>query len=445
MFTNWKQKIRPKLMRYYEAIGEKMAKIRNQLKLVMKIKMQEKIDDLQMSDKAKQRILSKWLQVKNKDGVQIFNNLINMQRENQKFMLKVRASFYCTICDYENHRYIDVPNKIIRIADATCADIATATINYSYFLNVEAGQYLENLSTVLAVFSASDNEKPLKIKHYKKILKSVKSCAAAVQNGSGNLKVCRNFCHFFNLNANSPVVEGYQIFFNEIINNNAKFLTSYGNFKKGEKERLLQGDQPSKKEQLIQKILKEVNGPPERNLKDKKKSKEPESNDNFTYQNYTDQDLHSKVDPYDESLVDKNFDEFVLNDMFNRQTTYEQDRQEAYVQFIVNKLKLFDTEFDYNNAEDDEIFKQNTSIIVDLDNFATKITGHGINIEKHIETCNIDKPLRDLVSHIKENSHIKITYEKLDPNLVAMVNEVDDRVIRPFHRDSFMKFKNMSL
>ena len=51
-------------------------------------------------------------------------------------MLKVRSSFYCDLCDFETHRYIDVIKKEVTINLHSCGDIARNTIDYSYFLNV---------------------------------------------------------------------------------------------------------------------------------------------------------------------------------------------------------------------------------------------------------------------------------------------------------------------
>ncbi len=49
---------------------------------------------------------------------------LELQKENASYMLKVRSAFYCTICDFHNHRYFDLATKSITIGESTCSDIA---------------------------------------------------------------------------------------------------------------------------------------------------------------------------------------------------------------------------------------------------------------------------------------------------------------------------------
>jgi hypothetical protein len=143
--------------------------------------------------------------------------------------------------------------------------------------------------------------------------------------------------------------------------------------------------------------------------------------------------------------VDPMFDEYVLNEMFNFQEDYEFDRQEGYVNFIKNKLNYFDTEYDFENGDDSDIFKTNSAIIVDLENFQTLVKSPGIDLSKHITTCNIDNSMRDLISHLKNKSKYKILYEKLDPALLEQINDLTNDQVKNFHRDFFLYFKNFNL
>ena len=163
------------------------------------------------------------------------------------------------------------------------------------------------------------------------------------------------------------------------------------------------------------------------------------------FENFQLKDLKGHKDIYDQDQVDPNFDEFVLNEMFNFQEDYEADRQEGYVNFIKNKLNYFDTEYDFENGDDSDIFKTNSSVIVDLENYHSKIMSPGISIDKHLHTCNIDNSMRDLIAHLKNKSKYKILYEKLDPALLEQINEIENDDVRDFHRDNFLFFKNLNL
>ena len=76
--------------------------------------------------------------------------------------------------------------------------------------------------------------------------------------------------------------------------------------------------------------------------------------------------LQNLKDPYDGGTEDPRFDSYSLNKMFNFQVGYEKDRQKGYVNFIKNKLHYFDVEYDFENADEDDIFKTNTKVVVCL-------------------------------------------------------------------------------
>lgn len=94
--------------------------------------------------------------------------------------------------------------------------------------------------------------------------------------------------------------------------------------------------------------------------------------------------------------------------MFNFQVDYEKDRQKGYVNFIKNKLHYFDVEYDFENADEDDIFKTNTKVVVDLENFDSWFGPEGINVDKHSSQTNIDEDIKNLVSHIKVTFHASL-------------------------------------
>ena len=426
MFSTWKDKIKPKLVTYYDNIFTKYKTLKDMLNEINKIDIKKLSDELHISEKAKEKLITKLTMVKSQDSNSILDSIMLMHQPNSNFMLKLRSTFFCVICDHDSHSLIDVARKIININEGTCQELSTNTIEYSFFLNVKLAQYLQDYSVVLSSFALSDADKPIKLKNYQKIKRVVRACARAVEKGK-DFKHCNKYCGHFKLNANSPVIEGYQIFFNEMLNAMSKFLKLYG--KEEQPGRVL--EQKSLDDGAIAvKTVQMHNG---RQL--------PEEQ----FESYDMKDLKGHRDIYDPNLVDPNFDEFVLNEMFNFQEDYEADRQEGYVNFIRNKLNYFDTEYDFENGDDTDIFKTNSSVIVDLENFMTKIKSPGIDIGKHLHTCNIDNSMRDLIAHLKNKSKYKILYEKLDPALLEQINEIENDDVRDFHRDNYLFFKNFNL
>lgn len=61
----------------------------------------------------------------------------------------MRSAFYCTICDYNNHFYIDTKKEKIIMNDATCEMIADSSINFSYLMNYKILPFYLRLMKVL--------------------------------------------------------------------------------------------------------------------------------------------------------------------------------------------------------------------------------------------------------------------------------------------------------
>ena len=427
MFSTWKDKIKPKLVTYYDNIFTKYKTLKDMLIAVNDIDIKKLSDELHISDKAKDKLITKLTMVKSQDSNSMLESIMLMHHPNSNFMLRLRSTFFCVICDHDSHALIDIPKKIINVSEGTCSELATNTIEYSFFLNVKLANYLQDYSIVLSAFALSDADKPIKLKNYQKIKRVVRACARAVEKGK-DFKHCNKYCAHFKFNANSPVIEGYQIFFNEILNAMSKFLKLYG--KEDQPSRVLQ------ERKLMDNgtgMVKTTGVLPLRQLEEEQ------------FESFELKDLVGHQDVYDENLVDPKNDEFTLNEMFNLQQDYEDDRQTGYVNFIKNKLNYFDTEYDFDQGDDSDIFKTNSSVIVDLENYTTNIKSPGINVDKHLQTCNIDNSMKDLISHLKNKSKFKILYEKLDPALLEQINEIENDDVKDFHRDNFLFFKNFNL
>lgn len=430
MFTNWRDNVRVKLVKYYKGIEQKYKHMKDLIREVFKIDIKKLIEKLHMDEKHKDKILQTYVFLKDKNLPGLVDKILEMYQPNSDFMLKARSTFYCSICDYTSHQYINIAKKEVRISEVSCGEIARNTINYSYFLNVELTRYLMDLSKVLINFSDNEAAKPVVIRNSSKIRKAIVKCTNVFKTGAENFKPCRNYCEHYKFNANSPVLEGYQVFFNDIINGMEMFMKANTDEEKNDDD----DEDDGRRLAEVLKHNKLQGGAPERQL-----------NDDVQTFNFSTADLDDVHDPYDEKAVDPNYDEYVLSKMFSFQQSYEKDRQQGYVNFIKNKLHFIDVEYDYDNADDNDIFKTNSHVIVDLENFSTKVTDVGVDIEKHIHTTNIDKSMKDLVAHLKSRSKFKILYEKLDPALLEQVNDITNDDVRNFHRDNFLHFKDFSL
>lgn len=430
MYSNWRDNIKLKLEDYYRGIELKFKRIRDLLKVIFKMKIKDLIEKLHMEQKEKDKVLQQYMLLKDKDLVKLSDQVLQLYQSNREFMMQLRSTFFCNICDFTSHKHIDVERKILFLDEGSCGEIAMNTINFSYFLNVELSKYLIDFTKLLLHFSVSTSDTPATIKNFSKVRKQVTKCANVFKSGSTDFKQCKRYCEHYKMNANSPVIEGYQVFFNEVINSMESFLKNHG----PELEKTDDEDGDDKSRRLTEKAAPA-----------KKEDVSAAANDDVESFDFSAGDLEDNRDPYDEKAVDPNYDEYVLNQMFSFEKDYVKDRLRGYVNFIKNKLHFVDVEYDYDNADEDDLFKTNSKIIVDLENFSTKLRSHGVDISKHLHTTNIDKSLKDLISHLKSRSKYRIMYEKLDPTLLDQVNDISNENVKNFHRDNYLHFNDFSL
>lgn len=415
MYQNWKHTVRPRLAKYYKGLADKIEHTTLLVEQILKLDLKKMIQDLKMTDKEKAKVQKAYDFIKLKKPLGMMTRMPPIQAQNTKNMLKIRSSFYCTICDFKNHPYFDLKNKILDIDQNTCQMIAEDSINYSYMINVMIAPALMKLTEVTSAFSLGEKKPPVKIKTFKSIFKNIQKCGSAFKQGMELGAVCKDYCSYYNFNANSPVIEGYQLFFNDLMNTFTKFLQDEGH-------RVVEPDR-------ILEIVKTT----------KKLTKERHLEIMFTKD-----ELKAVKDPYQDHSDDPEYTDYVLNNMFNFQDDYEQDRKNGYVNFVKNKLHYFEVEFDYDSGDKD-LFKTSTTEIVDLEDFNTVVqsTG-GADIEKHAESTNIETSMKNLIAHLKMKTKFKIYYEKLDPSLIAQINDIKNEDVKNFHRDNFIFFKDFS-
>ncbi len=144
----------------------------------------------------------------------------------EDYLIKLKSAFYCTVCDFTNHKHFKIPQKIVRMSPGACSDIAENTINFSYLLNVIVAPYLMRLTKILALFSNGDE--PIKIRTFKQIYMHVNQCYNAFRSGGDLANPCKNYCNYYNINSYSPIIEGYQVFLNDLWKAFSRFLKHTG-------------------------------------------------------------------------------------------------------------------------------------------------------------------------------------------------------------------------
>ena len=445
MFTNWRDKIEPKLAKFYDSIGTKLLTLQTLIREVLTLDFLKMIGNLQIPDRQKEETTALYLRLNQTDVLKTIDDLVAMEKDNSHFMLKLRSSFYCTICDFDSHQYFDVPKKTFTADFSTCSEIALKTINFSYLFTIKLIAYVQDLTRMFMSFALSEAEQPVRVRFYRQVAREVRSCAKVIQMRTGKYTGCKRYCENWRLNANSPVLEGYQVFLNEGIATLSKFYQTHGPKPArvlAAVERLESAKFEVKPDDAA-KFLKQVRHPEIFIPADKKHLKERLLNDFNDF--YFDPIKAASIkDPYDEANFDETHDEYLLNQMFNFQEEYEEERKHGYAQFIATKMSQMDTSVDAENSSDENVFAVVSNNIVDLENFSTQIKARGFDATAHINQNNLEASMRDLIMHLKTKSKFPVLYEKLDGSMLAQINDINNSDVANFHRDNFILFRDFS-
>jgi hypothetical protein len=159
---------------------------------------------------------------------------------------------------------------------------------------------------------------------------------------------------------------------------------------------------------------------------------------------FTPDDFYRLTDPYQDKNEDPEFNKSNINNMFDFQKGYEDDRNQGYIDFSKNQYHYLDAGMNFDEGIPETLFRTSSSEVIDLDKFETRVKVRGASFGKHIETCNINEPIKELIVHLKSKVKFKIFYEKLDPTLLDMINDVSNFDVKRFHRDNFINYYDFS-
>ena len=111
MFSTWKDKIKPKLITYYDNIFTKYKTLKDMLIQVNKIDIKKLSNELHISDKAKDILMTKLTMVKSQDQNTMLESIMLMHHPNFNFMIRLRSTLFYVICDHDSQSFIDIPKK----------------------------------------------------------------------------------------------------------------------------------------------------------------------------------------------------------------------------------------------------------------------------------------------------------------------------------------------
>lgn len=147
-------------------------------------------------------------------------------------------------------------------------------------------------------------------------------------------------------------------------------------------------------------------------------------------------------DPYKPSVAKSEFTDYDLGEMYLHQAKLKESWENGYTNFLLNHLHFIDSEYDFDDESDSLLFKTKRHQEIDLENYESRFGGEGINLQKHSKN-NMNSTINQLVSHLKMNSPRQISYNKLDTDIVSLVNKIDNEYLKRFHRENYMKFQDI--
>jgi hypothetical protein len=103
MFSTWKDKIKPKLLKYYDAIRQKYVTLKEQIKEALEIDIKTAAEKLHMSEVAKERLMNKIAMIHSEDPKKLLDETLVLFHRTYLFLLRLRSTFFCSICDFDNH------------------------------------------------------------------------------------------------------------------------------------------------------------------------------------------------------------------------------------------------------------------------------------------------------------------------------------------------------
>ena len=91
------------------------------------------------------------------------------------------------------------------------------------------------------------------------------------------------------------------------------------------------------------------------------------------------------LSPYDKANLDPAFDEYVLNGLIGTENLQQMEKREAFRNFVTNEMFEMDMSYDFDNGEDEDLFKTFGEDSVDLDKYSTRIVRKGIDLEGYVD------------------------------------------------------------
>ena len=426
------------------------------------------------------RLQYSWNKIAKMRPKTIFQKLRKYHRESSGYVASWKSAFFCAICSFENHGFIDLRKQEITYSASSCDAFVQNTLMFVHLMNDVLIGLLSGLTEIIA--RLNKNSKYQKLHEIKIIVKAIRDCAEDFKTSDTGLGNCKSYCEYFNMLKDNFVYEGYPEFF-------ANTIVTLRQFKEG-------GDESSRKRILNEsKMIKMVKHQQMLNAKSYQKDALKnvvglESTDKLKFkslkrlktlhengkfdevekaeqihqqlskkrilaENEKQSDKKSeKSDPFDDPF-DPRSNKTLVFDIFDRQSS-DPNFDEAMVNKMVQVYKIFnsgDPELfaqllrkyyaEYFLAELDDIdskfiFKEKMGNSTDLSKFATVFNFGGIDLDKIVKKIDWNLSYKQIEMSLTATGDGEI--EIIFQDVIMAVNGITNRDIEKFYRHQSLKF-----
>ena len=487
MFKNLQEK-KPGFILLFEVIQALLLKLEEILTPIFKSgTITQKIQSL--TDKPMQmRLTYAHNKIKGMRPKTIFKKLGKHHKQSSSYLAALKSSFYCVICDLQNHSFIDLKKKEIVYSAAFCDAFVQKTIVFAHLMNDVLVRLLLELLGIVA--RLKKGTKFQKLPGFKRLTKAIQDCVEDYKESDSGLGKCKSYCEYFSMLTDNYVYEGYPEFFaNAIVllktiapsdsstntpNTSStsqnlrrrlfqRSLEKSASHQQNANRQLFESDQKQQElsdgqlnrmrilqEQLSPNSLQRAIGQHQqlerkRVLQDKKsKTKKGKNDDDNLFENdffdpRNKMPIEIPIDDYDSS--DHFFDENKVNQMVALHNVFFSGSTEEFEQKF--RKIIADSPFvELDDIDSKATFKERSNKRYDLSLFQKKVGFAGANPD--YSTNVMDFTISEI--QIKKGLTIpgKDEVEIIFQEVIELANTINDQTIQSIHQNQLFRFNEAS-
>lgn len=336
----------------------------------------------------------------------IYESYLKMMDEAPKaldYLKMTKEGFYCAICDYSNHRFINLYKKEIYFSDGFCRNILDNVLVYSFYMYAIIIPFLSDLVKFYNIFGSLFNrEVTANIDYFnrnKRITKQVVLCINQ-QDKKKFIKSCSQLCENFRINQNVRAFDGDI----ELIETFIKEAKKFKDLIYPDAQRKAVFDKLNLKNNSKMRIL-------EKN-KDSKK-KESLLDPSLKYLDISEQENELEIQPHDSftNKIGENFEEIFDENNENMDTEY--------------------------------LFKTISDNIINLNTFTSRFIGSGIDYHKSFLTANFNVSIEEILKFDGIRKSYNYEDEVAERDILYLINGITESQLKEYHNDSNLIFKKL--